>query len=136
MANKKKLNSDKKRKAKPSGYRFKTEGIDSLEKKDGTLNKKGMKLYSKRPTKTEIEKYKKKDGEFNSATKQIYKEDRPDRSDKNLTKKFEEGGDMSVEMSIEEMKASLGRDPKYPYDFIMGKKYTKCFLRPYYKLEH
>jgi hypothetical protein len=38
-------------------------------------------------------------------------------------------------LSIEEMTTALGREPKYPYDFINGKKYIKCFLRPYYALK-
>lgn len=56
--------------------------------------------------------------------------------DKSISNKFEEGGETepNIELSLDEMKASLGREPKYPYDFIKGKKYVKCFLRPYYKL--
>ena len=130
---------DKQIKAKPTGYRFKTEGIDALTKKDGTLNKKGKKLRFKRPLKSEIEKFKKDDkGNYPDDVKQIYHEKRDDRkhSDDNLKKKYEEGGEATatVEMSIEDMKLALGREPKYPYDFIKGKKYVKCFLRPYYKL--
>jgi hypothetical protein len=136
MAKKSKTPSrDKKVKAKPSGYRFKTKDIEGLTKKDGTLNKKGKKLYFKRPTKAEVEKYKKQDGAYPSETKQVYKEVREERGDANLKKKFNEGGNVVVEMSIEEMRNALGREPKYPYDFIAGKKYTKCFLRPYYKTE-
>jgi hypothetical protein len=126
---------DKSVKAKPTGYRFKT---DHLKKKDGTLTKKGKKLYFKRPTKKEVEMYgKEADGSYPSESKQIYHETRKtkDHSDDNLKKKYEDGGAAVIEMSIEDMKNSLGRDPKYPYDFIAGKKYVKCFLRPYYRLE-
>ena len=126
---------DKEVKAKPTGYRFKT---DQLKKKDGSLTEKGKKLYFKRPTKKEVEKYKKdEDGNYANETKQVYHEKRADRkhSDDNLKKKYEDGGTAVVEMSIEDMKNALGREPKYPYDFINGKKYVKCFLRPFYKLE-
>lgn len=134
---------DKLQKAKPTGYRFKTEGNPKLEKKDGTLNKKGKELYYARPTKAEVEKYKKNpDGSYDSNVKQIYHESRSDKkhSDDNLKKKFEEGGKMvaeepTVELSIEEMRTALGREPNYPYDYINGKKYIKCFLRPYYQLK-
>jgi hypothetical protein len=129
---------DKEIKAKPTGYRFKTKDVDALHKKDGSLNKKGKKLYFKRPTKSEVEKYKKdEDGNYANETKQVYHEKRADRkhSDDNLKKKYEDGGTAVVEMSIEDMKNALGREPKYPYDFINGKKYVKCFLRPFYKLE-
>ena len=86
--------------------------------------------------KSEIEKYKKDtDGNYPDDVKQIYHEsrDNKDHADDNLKKKFEEGGE--VVMTIEDMRIALGREPKYPYDFISGKKYTKCFLKPYYKLE-
>ena len=132
---------DKHQKAKPTGYRFKTEGNPKLEKKDGTLNKKGKELYYKRPTKEEVDKFKKNpDGSYDSDVKQIYHERRADRkhSDDNLKKKFEEGGvaeEQAVELSIEEMRTALGREPNYPYDYIAGKKYIKCFLRPYYQLK-
>lgn len=138
MAKKKKvkIDKDKKLKAKATGYRFKTDGIDALTKKDGTLNKKGQKLRFKRPTKSEIEKYKKdSDGNYPDDVKQIYHESRDDKkhSDDNLKEKFEHGGE--VVLSMEDMRTALGREPKYPYDFINGKKYNKCFLKPYYKLE-
>ena len=136
MAKKNKVNKDKQTKAKPTGYRFKTDGIDALTKKDGTLNKKGKKLRFKRPLKSEIEKFKKdSDGNYPDDVKQIYHESRDskDHSDDNLKKKYEEGGE--VVLTIEDMRIALGREPKYPYDFINGKKYTKCFLKPYYKLE-
>lgn len=135
---------DKSIKAKPTGYRFKTgESADGdmptgVRKKDGTLTKKGKKLYFKRPTKKEVEMYgKEADGSYPSESKQVYHETRKskDHSDDNLKKKYEDGGTAVIEMSIEDMKNSLGRDPKYPYDFIAGKKYVKCFLRPYYRLE-
>ena len=137
---------DKKIKAKPTGYRFKTKDNPKLEKKDGTLNKKGKELYFARPTKKEVEKFKKNpDGSYDNDVKQIYHEKRDDRkhSDDDLKKKFEEGGKAEeviieapiVELSIEEMTTALGREPKYPYDFINGKKYIKCFLRPYYALK-
>jgi hypoxanthine phosphoribosyltransferase len=106
------------------------------------LNKKGKDLYFKRPKKEDVEKFKKNaDGSFPDETKQIYHEKRQDRkhSDDNLKKKYEEGGEtpavVVVEMSVEDMRTALGREPKYPYDFISGKKYVKCFLRPYYKCE-
>lgn len=138
MAKKKKvkIDKDKKLKAKATGYRYKTEGVDALTKKDGTLNKKGQKLRFKRPTKSEIEKYKKdSDGNYPDDVKQIYHESRDDKkhSDDNLKEKFENGGE--VVLSMEDMRTALGREPKYPYDFINGKKYNKCFLKPYYKLE-
>ena len=126
---------DKGIKAKRTGYRFKTKDVPALNKQDGTLNKKGKELRFKKPTKSEVDKYKKNpDGSYPNETKQIYHEKRADRkhSDDNLKKKYEEGGDV-VEMSMEQMRSALGREPKYPYDFINGKKYVKCFLRPYYK---
>jgi hypothetical protein len=139
---------DKEIKAKPTGYRFKTKDNPKLEKKDGTLNKKGKELYFARPTKKEVDKFKKNpypDGSYDDDVKQIYHEKRADRkhSDDNLKKKFEEGGKAEeviveapiVELTIEEMTTALGREPKYPYDFINGKKYIKCFLRPYYALK-
>jgi hypothetical protein len=46
-----------------------------------------------------------------------------------------EGEKKTVEISVEEMKSTLGREPRYPSDFINGKKYVKCFLRPYYRLD-
>lgn len=128
---------DKEIKAKPTGYRFKTKDVPALTKQDGTLTKQGKKLKFKRPTKSEIENYKKRpDGSYPNETKQIYHEKRPDRrhSDDNLKKRFDTGGAV-IEMSVEEMRAALGREPRYPYDFIQGKKYVKCFLRPYYKLQ-
>jgi hypothetical protein len=42
---------------------------------------------------------------------------------------FEDGG----ELSIEEIKNKIGREPKYPFDFINGERYKKCFLRESYK---
>jgi hypothetical protein len=133
---KKPSQKDKDKKAKPTGYRYKTKGVDGLSNQDGKLNKKGKKLRFKRPTKIEVEKFKKNpDGSYPDETKQIYHEKRQDRkhSDDNLTKKYDDGGNVT-ELSIEDMKIALGRDPKYPYDFIQGKKYVKCFLRPYYEL--
>ncbi|MBK7363000.1 MAG: hypothetical protein IPJ01_11950 [Micavibrio sp.] len=217
---------DKAIKAKPTGLRFKTKDVEALHKKDGSLNKKGEKLYFSRPdkvlTKKEISKFKRKaDGSFESDTKQIYHESRKDKkhsddnltkqykdgdvikqnpaqsksyskkddkgekakpvgkryttklakklhkrpnevptkkdiekysgetvkgitngvydekrkdkSDVSLTKKLEEGGEATVEISCEELKALLGREPKYPRDFANGKKYEKCFLRPFYR---
>ena len=149
MAKKKELKpakptaKDKEIKAKPTGYRYKTKDIDALHKQsDGSLNKKGKDLYFKRPKKEDVEKFKKNaDGSFPDETKQIYHEKRQDRkhSDDNLKKKCEEGGEtpavVVVEMSVEDMRTTLGREPKYPYDFISGKKYVKCFLRPFYKCE-
>jgi hypothetical protein len=129
---------DKEIKAKPTGYRFKTKDVPALNKADGTLNKKGKKLQFKRPLKSEIEEFKKDaDGNYPDDVKQIYHEKRDDKthSDDNLKKKYEDGGTAIVEMSIDDMKVALGREPKYPYDFINGKKYVKCFLRPYYKLK-
>jgi len=133
---------DKDEKAKPTGYRFKTKDNPKLEKKDGTLNKKGKELYYARPTKKEVEEYKRNpDGSYDDDVKQIYHETRADRkhSDDNLKKKFEEGGDtvlpFIVEKSMEDMRVALGREPNYPYDFINGEKYVKCFLRPYYALK-
>ena len=125
---------DKETKAKPTGYRWKT---THLKKKDGTESALAKKLHFKRPTVSEIEKYKKDaDGNYSDDKKQIYHERRADRthSDDNLKKKYNEGGDVVVvEMSVDEMKEILGREPKYPCDFVNGKKYTKCFLRPFYK---
>jgi hypothetical protein len=148
MAKKKELKpakptaKDKEIKAKPTGYRYKTKDVDALRKQDGSLNKKGKDLYFKRPKKEDVEKFKKNaDGSFPDETKQIYHEKRQDRkhSDDNLKKKYEEGGEtpavVVVEMSVEDMRTALGREPKYPYDFISGKKYVKCFLRPFYKCE-
>ena len=148
MAKKKELKpakptaKDKEIKAKPTGYRYKTKDVDALHKQDGSLNKKGKDLYFKRPKKEDVEKFKKNaDGSFPDETKQIYHEKRQDRkhSDDNLKKKYEEGGEtpavVVVEMSVEDMRTTLGREPKYPYDLISGKKYVKCFLRPFYKCE-
>lgn len=126
---------DKDIKAKPTGYRWKTSHLK--KKKDGTEGKLARKLHFKRPTVDEIEKYKKHpDGTYSDDKKQIYHERRKDRkhSDDNIKKKFDDGGNVEiVEVSVEEMTNMLGREPKYPCDFINGKKYVKCFLRPYYK---
>ena len=147
---KKPSDQDLARKAKRTGYRFKTEGNPKLHKKDGELNAKGKELYFKTPKKEEIQEFKRNaDGSFDNAIKQVYHERRADRthSDDNTKSStsgkpkvnkgnyFEEGGEAKplVEKSVEDMKAELGREPKYPYDFIDGKKYEKCFLRPFYK---
>lgn len=108
--------ADKLEKAKPVGMRY----TDKLAKKLG-------KRVREEPTKKDVEKY---------LGKGVYDEKREDKSDISISNKFEEGGETepNIELSLDEMKASLGREPKYPYDFIKGKKYVKCFLRPYYKL--
>lgn len=108
--------ADKLEKAKPVGMRY----TDKLAKKLG-------KRVREEPTKKDVEKY---------LGKGVYDEKRKDKSDISISNKFEEGGETepNIELSLDEMKASLGREPKYPYDFIKGKKYVKCFLRPYYKL--
>ena len=123
------------RKAKRTGYRFKT---DHLKKKNGELNELGKSLRYKKPTADEIAKYKMQDGEYPNKKIQVYNEKRNDRkhSDDNLKKKFEEGGqaDGLPEMiSITEFTEKLGREPHYPNDFMNGVKYTKCFLKPFYK---
>lgn len=106
---------DKKEKAKPVGKRFTNELAEKLGKSKNAT-----------PTKKEVEEY---------LGNGVYDEKRKDKSDVSLTKKYEEGGEAKdIEMSVEEMKVILGREPKYPNDFINGKKYKKCFLRPYYKL--
>jgi hypothetical protein len=106
---------DKKEKAKPVGKRFTNELAEKLGKSKNAT-----------PTKKEVEEY---------LGNGVYDEKRKDKSDVSLTKKYEEGGEAKeIEMSVEEMKVILGREPKYPNDFINGKKYQKCFLRPYYKL--
>jgi hypothetical protein len=106
---------DKKEKAKPVGKRFTNELAEELGKSKNAT-----------PTKKEVEEY---------LGNGVYDEKRKDKSDVSLTKKYEEGGEAKdIEMSVEEMKVILGREPKYPNDFINGKKYQKCFLRPYYKL--
>ena len=83
---------DLSRKSKRTGYRFKT---DHLKKKSGEPTKLAKKLRFKKPTTTEIEKYKKNpDGTYPDKTKEIYHERRADRkhSDDNLKKKFDTGG--------------------------------------------
>jgi hypothetical protein len=100
-------------KAKPVGKRY----TDKLAKKLG-------KSPNADPTQKDINKY---------LGKGVYDEKRKDKSDISLSKKFEDGG-ATVEISVEEMKSTLGREPRYPSDFINGKKYVKCFLRPYYRL--
>jgi hypothetical protein len=100
-------------KAKPVGKRY----TDKLAKKLG-------KSPNADPTQKDINKY---------LGKGVYDEKRKDKSDISLKKKFEDGG-ATVEISVEEMKSTLGREPRYPSDFINGKKYVKCFLRPYYRL--
>lgn len=106
---------DKKEKAKPVGKRFTNELAEELGKSKNAT-----------PTKKEVEEY---------LGNGVYDEKRKDKSDVSLTKKYENGGETKeIEMSVEEMKVILGREPKYPNDFINGKKYQKCFLRPYYKL--
>jgi|JI10StandDraft_1071094.scaffolds.fasta_scaffold136560_2 hypothetical protein len=106
---------DKKEKAKPVGKRFTNELAEELGKSKNAT-----------PTKAEVKEY---------LGNGVYDEKRKDKSDVSLTKKYEEGGEAKeIEMSVEEMKVILGREPKYPNDFINGKKYQKCFLRPYYKL--
>ena len=108
--------SDKGQKAKPVGKRFTNDKAEELHKSPNAT-----------PTKKEVDKF---------LGVGVYDEKRKDKSDFSLSKKFEEGGEASVtvEMSVEEMKSLLGRDPKWPTDFLNGKKYEKCFLRPYYKL--
>jgi hypothetical protein len=101
-------------KAKPVGKRY----TDKLAKKLG-------KSPNADPTQKDINKY---------LGKGVYDEKRKDKSDISLSKKFEDGG-ATVEISVEEMKSTLGREPRYPSDFINGKKYVKCFLRPYYRLD-
>jgi hypothetical protein len=101
-------------KAKPVGKRY----TDKLAKKLG-------KSPNAEPTQKDINKY---------LGKGVYDEKRKDKSDISLSKKFEDGG-ATVEISVEEMKSTLGREPRYPSDFINGKKYVKCFLRPYYRLD-
>jgi hypothetical protein len=105
--------NDKGEKAKPVGKRY----TDKLAKK---LHK----SPNATPTQKDVEKY---------LGNGVYDEKRKDKSDFSLTKKLEEGDLVTNEISCEEMKAILGRDPKYPRDFINGKKYEKCFLRPYYR---
>jgi hypothetical protein len=108
-----KKNDIKVGKAKPVGKRY----TDKLAKKLG-------KSPNAEPTQKDVNKY---------LGKGVYDEKRKDKSDISLRKRYEDGG--AVEISIEEMKSSLGREPRYPSDFINGKKYVKCFLRPYYRLE-
>lgn len=108
-----KKNDIKVGKAKPVGKRY----TDKLAKKLG-------KSSNAEPTQKDINKY---------LGKGVYDEKRKDKSDISLSKKFEDGG-ATIEISVEEMKSSLGREPRYPSDFINGKKYVKCFLRPYYRL--
>ena len=106
--------ADKQEKAKPVGDRY----TDKLAKKLG-------KSKFAKPTKKDAIKY---DG------RGVYNEKRKDKSDISLKNKFEDGGTpVVVEIAVEQMKEALGREPKYPYDFMEGKKYVKCFLRPYYK---
>ena len=136
--------------AKRTGYRFKTgtkETNPKLHKKDGTLNVKGEALYYKKPDADEIEDFKKEpDGSYPDNVKQVYHESRQDRTHSDDVNKkrvaskklgkgyFEDGGEtLVVELSCEQMKNALGREPKYPCDYIDGKKYEKCFLRPFYK---
>ena len=105
---------DKGEKAKPVGKRF----TDKLAKKLG-------KSPNATPTNKEVDKF---------LGNGVYDEKRKDKSDVSLTKKLEEGAEITNEMSCVEMKAILGRELKYPVDFVNGKKYEKCFLRPYYRL--
>ena len=105
---------DKDVKAKPVGKRF----TDKLAKK---LHK----SPNATPTNKDVEKH---------LGAGVYDEKRIDKSDKSLTKKFEGGGETKpVEISMDEMTVALGREPKYPTDYIDGKKYEKCFLRPFYR---
>lgn len=110
-------------KAKPIANTFK---VNSKLEKKVTLNKKG-----------------KDEDKVNPDVKKIYNEKKAEHKNNDNKKKFEEGGNAEViienpivELSIEEMKAALGREPNYPYDFIEGKKYIKCFLRPFYALKY
>ncbi|HWY12365.1 MAG TPA: hypothetical protein VN026_13615 [Bacteroidia bacterium] len=83
---------DKARKAKRTGYRFKT---DHLKNKDGSESKLAKKLHYKTPTKKEIEKYKKNpDGSYPNKKIEIYHERRADRkhSDDSPRDKFKSGG--------------------------------------------
>lgn len=108
--------ADKKEKSKPVGKRFTNELAEELGKSPNAT-----------PTKKEVEEY---------LGNGVYDEKRKDKSDKSLSKRFEEGGEavvIVVEKSVDEMTAELGRAPKYPYDFIDGIKYEKCFLRPFYR---
>jgi len=105
--------NDKDEKSKPVGKRY----TDRLAKKLG-------KSPNATPTNKDVDKY---------LGKGVYDEKRKDKSDVSLTKKLEEGGVATVEISCEELKSLLGREPKYPTDFANGKKYEKCFLRPFYR---
>lgn len=110
--------SDSKRKAKPSGLRFKGHGKNEF----------------KRPTKDQID------------NKNVYKENRPERSDKNQVTKLEDGGQMNPatdeqliaesmvggEIAHERLSEILGRSPKWS-EVIGGRTVQKCFLRPHYK---
>jgi len=106
--------SDKGEKAKPVGKRF----TDALAKK---LHK----SPNATPTNKEVDKY---------LGEGVYDEKRKDKSDVSLSKKFEGGGEATVEISQDEMESILGRKAKWPIDFINGKKYEKCFLRRAYRL--
>jgi len=104
---------DKGEKAKPVGKRYTDKLAEKLHKSPNAT-----------PTIKDTEKY---------LGNGVYDEKRKDKSDVSLTKKLEDGGEASKEISCEEMKTILGRDPKWPTDFVNGKKYEKCFLRAYYK---
>lgn len=147
MAKKKKKligsEQDAKIRAKRTGYRFKTDDIKALHKKDGSLNKKGQELAKKKPTEDEVSKYKKRKtrsgkSKYPDKTKQVYHEKRNarDHSDDFPKKSYPslaDGGGIT-EISVSELTAKLGRTPNYPHEFINGKKYVKCFMRPYYQL--
>jgi hypothetical protein len=104
-------NSDSKRLAKPAGYRIKG---NHYEKPTPEQIKRGLK------------------------TGRVYKEDRPERSDRNNTAKkmLEQGGKIGDEISIVEFTKALGHEPNYPYQRFNGCVYTKCMFRPYYKIVH
>lgn len=122
------------RKAKVTGFRFKT---DQLKKKNGELSELGKKLKYKRPTAAEVDKYKRVDGEYPNKKLQVYDERRNDRkhSDDNLRKKFEEGGqagEVPSQYTVCELETMFGRSLNYPNEFINGVKYTKRFMHDIY----
>lgn len=107
-------NSDSKRLAKPTGFRFKGNRAKDYEKPTAEQVRRGLK------------------------SGRVYHEDRAERSDMNNKAKsmLKDGGRIGDEISIKDLTEALGHEPNYPYQTYEGCVLTKCMWRQYYKVVH
>jgi hypothetical protein len=84
------VENDKGDYAKPVGYRFTDRFINSATGKRLKLDQ------SSKPTASQIEKYKNK--KYSDDTRYIYSEARMDKSDKNYSRRLEDGGDIHMDL--------------------------------------